>query len=257
MTTTMIVLLCIDAVLLVSLIAYAVVALLKREEASAACTCTCCEPEPEAEKEEEVATAEVEPEPVVEPVVEPEPEPEPVVEEEPVVAEPEPVAEPVVEPVAEPVVETIVVGGSDDASKRIPFAHKMLFMDKKTQSFYDALNNAFKGMRKINIRVSTKGVSYRLGRDLVAKITVRGKTMKLHLALNVNNFDEKIYFQKDLSAVKAYADVPCTVKVKSERGLKNALKLVDALAETHGIEKKTRFIPIDSIEALKEIANKR
>ncbi len=246
MTTTMIVLLCIDAVLLVSLIAYAVVALLKREEASAACTCTCCEPEPEAEKEEEVATAEVEPEPIVEPAIEP----EPVVEEEPVAVEPEPV-------VAEPVVETIVIGGSDDAGKRIPFAHKMLFMDKKTQSFYDALNNAFKGMRKINIRVSTKGVSYRLGRDLVAKITVRGKTMKLHLALNVNNFDEKIFFQKDLSSVKAYAEVPCTVKVKSERGLKNALKLVDALVETHGIEKKTRFIPIDSIEALKEIANKR
>ena len=250
MTTTMIVLLCIDAVLLVSLIAYAVVALLKREEASAACTCTCCEPEPATEKEEEVATAEVAPEPEPEPVPEPEPEPAPVVEEVPVTAEPEPVAE-------APVVETVVVSGSDDANKRIPFAHKMLFMDKKTQSFYDTLNNAFKGMRKINIRVSTKGVSYRLGRDLVAKITVRGKTMKLHLALNVNNFDEKIYFQKDLSSVKAYAEVPCTVKVKSDRGLKNALKLVDALAETHGIEKKTRFIPIDSIEALKEIANKR
>ena len=247
MTTTMIVLLCIDAVLLVSLIAYAVIALLKREEASAECNCTCCEPE--AEKEEEVATAEVVPEPESEPVQ------EEVLVEEPVAPQPEP--EPVVEetPVEELDVET--ANGNDDASKRIPFAHKMLFIDKKTQSFYDALNNAFKGMRKINIRVSTKGVSYRLGRDLVAKITIRGKTMKLHLALNVNDFDEKIYFQKDLSSVKAYAEVPCTVKVKSDRGLKNALKLVDALAETHGIEKKTRFIPIDSIEALKEIANKR
>ena len=251
MTTTMIVLLCIDAVLLVSLIAYAVIALLKREEASAECNCTCCEPE--AEKEEEVATAEV----VSEPEPEPAPEPEPVQEEVPVEEPVEPQPEPVVEetPVEEPDVET--ANGNDDASKRIPFAHKMLFIDKKTQSFYDALNNAFKGMRKINIRVSTKGVSYRLGRDLVAKITIRGKTMKLHLALNVNDFDEKIYFQKDLSSVKAYAEVPCTVKVKSDRGLKNALKLVDALAETHGIEKKTRFIPIDSIEALKEIANKR
>lgn len=251
MTTTMIVLLCIDAVLLVSLIAYAVIALLKREEASAECNCTCCEPE--TEKEEEVATAEV----VSEPEPEPAPEPEPVQEEVPVEEPVEPQPEPVVEetPVVEPAVETNT--GSDDANKRIPFAHKMLFIDKKTQSFYDALNNAFKGMRKINIRVSTKGVSYRLGRDLVAKITIRGKTMKLHLALNVNDFDEKIYFQKDLSSVKAYAEVPCTVKVKSDRGLKNALKLVDALAETHGIEKKTRFIPIDSIEALKEIANKR
>ena len=159
-----------------------------------------------------------------------------------------------------PVVATDVADDTEDdreRARRIPFAEKMLYIDKKTQGSYNQLMNKFRSLRKINIRISSKGVSYRLGRELVAKITVRGKTMKLHLALNVNNFDEKIYFQKDLSAVKAYAEVPCTVKVKSDRGLKNALKLVDALVEAHGIEKKTRFIPIDSIEALKEIANKR
>ena len=91
---------------------------------------------------------------------------------------------------------------------------------------------------------------------LVAKITVRGKTMKLHLALDVKKFDEKIFFQKDLSDVKSYVEVPFTVKVKSDRGLKNALKLVDALMEAKAIESKTRYTEIDSIEALKEIAIK-
>ena len=54
-----------------------------------------------------------------------------------------------------------------------------------------------------------------------------------------------------MSDVKAYEEVPFTVKVKSERGAKNALKLIAALAEAHGLEKKTRSTPVDSIEDLK------
>jgi predicted transport protein len=138
-----------------------------------------------------------------------------------------------------------------EVAKRIPFAEKMLAIDAKTQSYYNTLNNTFRSLRKINPRISMKGVSYRLGKELVAKITIRGKTMRLHLALDVNAFAQNVYFQKDLSDVKAYAEVPLMVKVKSDRGLKNALKLVDALIQEKGIEKKTRFVEIDSLEDLK------
>jgi hypothetical protein len=195
-------------------------------------------------KEETVAIVEVAP---VEEVKE-----EPVVEE----VKPEPVK--VVE-----VVEEVAAADDDEEledpeddrekAKRIPFAEKMLVMDEKTQSYYDELNNKFKSMRKINPRVSVKGVSYRLGRELVAKITIRGKTMKLHLALDVDKFEEKIYFQKSMADVKAYAEVPFTVKVKSDRGVKNAVKLVDALAEAKGIEYKTRYNQVDSIAQLKDV----
>lgn len=168
------------------------------------------------------------------------------------------VIEEVAEKQEEPKAEEIAVASDEDdlgddreIIKRVPFAEKMLGMDVKTQGYYNELNNMFKSMRKINARVSTKGVSYRLGRELVAKITVRGKTMKLHLALDVNAFDWNIYFQKDLKDVKAYAEVPFTVKVRSDRGMKNAVKLVEALAVAKAIEKKTRFTPVDSIAALK------
>ena len=149
-----------------------------------------------------------------------------------------------------------VSSGDADSKRRIPFAEKMLYLDKKTQGYYNIIMNKFKGLRKINIRVSSKGVSYRLGRELVAKLTVRGKTMKLHLALDVNAYDAKIYFQKDLSAVKSYVEVPFAVKVKSDRGLKNALKLIDALVANKGIEEKTRFNETDGVEDLKAIAIK-
>ena len=180
------------------------------------------------------------------------------------VAAPAPVEQPApapTQPVVEaiPQEETLVIADIEDEEddrevvRRIPFSEKMLAFDRKTQEYYDVLHNEFKSYRKINPRISAKGVSYRLGRELVAKITLRGKTMKLHLALDFNDFEQNIYFQKDLSDVKTYVEVPFTVKVKSDRGLKNALKLIDALAEKKEIVKKTRYEKIDALQQLKDM----
>lgn len=197
---------------------------------------------------------------------------EPIVEE-PVVEQPieetiveEPVVEEIVEqPIEEPVAtslpeQELVISQIEDEEddrepvRRIPFCEKMLYIDRKTQEYYNELNNEFISYRKLHARVSAKGVSYRLGRELVAKITLRGKTMKLHLALNVNEFEPNVYFQKDMSDVKSYVEVPFTVKVKSDRGLKNAIKLITAMAEKKEMARKTRFEAVDGIEELKKLA---
>ncbi len=142
------------------------------------------------------------------------------------------------------------VSATVGSKKRVPFAEKILAMDDKTKEYFNTIHNKFKGLRKINPRVSSKGVSYRLGRELVAKLTIRGKTLKLHLALDAGAFDSKKFFHKDLGEVKAHAQVPFTVKVKSDRGLKNAIKLIDALIEEKAIEKKTRFTESNVVEEL-------
>ena len=235
MSTLLIILLTIDAVLFVALVAYAVKKECDKTEDVVKCKCEC-------EKTEEK-----------EPVVEA---PASAVEEAtPVVEAPAPVVKK-----SAPVVETVAVSEDSDEeiedsdkAKRIPFGEKILALEEKVHGFYDEINNKFKSMRKINTRISTKGVSYRLGRDLVAKLTIRGKTLRLHLALDISKFDEKIYFQKSMGDVKAYEEVPFTVKVRSDRALKNALKLIEALAEEKGIEYKTRFNRIDSIAQIKDI----
>ncbi len=152
---------------------------------------------------------------------------------------------PVVQPKAPKNAESI-----NDSKRRIPFTDKIGDMDEKTKEYVNAINNKFKSLRNINMRVSSRGVSYRNGRELVAKMTIRGKALKLHLALDPKAFDENIYFQKDLSGVKTHAEVPFTVKVKSDRGLKNALKLIDALIENKGLEAKTRFVKADLVGQL-------
>lgn len=238
MSPILITLLVVDGILLVALLTYIILGLFHKHEVIIVEQKTT--EQPVEDKPIEVETVEAQPE-------------ETVVCEQVVAEEQAPVE--VVEEVA---AEDAVEDTEDDreAARRIPFAEKMLYIDRKTQEYYDTINNKFISLRKINPRVSSKGVSYRLGRDLVAKITIHGKTMKLHLALDVAAFEEKIYFQKDLSDKKAYAEVPFTVKVKSDRGLKNALKLIDALVEKKGIESKVRFNKADSIEDIKELARK-
>ena len=195
---------------------------------------------------------------------EPVEEPAPEKAEEPAAPEEEKEPEPV-EPEVIVKTEEVAVTAEDDEpleddeddreffGRNRTFAEKMLEMDVRTQEYYDDLNNEFISYRKMHQRISRRCVSYRFGRKLVAKISVRGKTMKLHLALPVSEFPEKTYFQKDMSEVKLYAETPFTVKVKSDRGERRALSLVTALCEREGIQKKTRSTPVDSMEEIRHL----
>ncbi len=192
---------------------------------------------------------------VVDEAIEPEEEVAPALAEE-VVEEPiEEVATPVVLPAveeneeeADEPAEDVVEEGS--ASYHVPFADKLESADDSIKEYFKALDEKFTSYKKVHGRISQKCASYRLGRALKAKISLRGKTLKLHLALDVNAFNEKIYFQKDYKDIKSYEEVPFTVKVKSERGLKNALKLIEALfpdlkpvvKKDKPVEEKKRFV---------------
>ena len=157
-------------------------------------------------------------------------------------------------PIEEPVKETNEINKNSlviPQRKRIPFATKLLKLDDRIQNYFINLHNELVSYKKVHSRISFKCISYRFGRNLIAKITVRGKTLKLHLNLNVNDFNPNVYFQKDLSSVKAYEEVPFTVKVKSERAVNNAIKLVTALATSHELVKNTKFQKIDLNNLLK------
>ena len=132
-----------------------------------------------------------------------------------------------------------------------PFVEKLMNLEANMQGYFNTVHNELCSYKKMHSRLSIKCVSYRLGRKLLAKITVRGKTMKLHLALNLQEFNQNAYFQKDMSGVKAYEEVPFTVKVKSDRGKKKALKLIQALMQQNGVIKNEKYIPKNNLEILK------
>lgn len=154
----------------------------------------------------------------------------------------------------EKAVEPLLEDPEDDRfiKKPLIFSEKVIALDQKSKSYYNEIDDKFRSMRKVGIRVSKKCLTIRFNKEVLAKVTVHGKTLRLNLALNFNDFDQKIYFQKDVSNVKAYIEVPFAVKVKSDRGLKNALKLIEFLAKERGVEYKTRHQKIDAVKELEE-----
>ena len=162
--------------------------------------------------------------------------------EEPVIEKAPEVKEEIKEETA--ATETEEVETEDDDTLKIANGRNLTFMEKldeaddKIKEYYANVDNEFKTYRKVHARVSNSCVSYRLGRELIAKMTIHGKTLKLFLALGINYFEASKYFQKDSSDKKAYQEVPFTVKIKSDRAEKRAIELVTALCEKNQIAKK-------------------
>lgn len=174
------------------------------------------------------------------------------------VSQPTPVVPVVVEPIVEKqsVVEKqpqeVVESISElPAREKIPFNKKLLSLDSEIKNYFSEVHNELISYKKVSYRISFKGVSYRLGRKALAKVVVRGKTLKLHLALNVNDYPKTVFFQTDSSDVKMYEDVPFTIKIKSNRGKNNAVKLVNALAENNNLVKIDGFTKENILKTLK------
>ena len=136
--------------------------------------------------------------------------------------------------------------------EKLPFNKKLLSLNSDIKEYFSQVHNELVSYKKVNYRISFKGIAYRVGRTTIAKIVVRGKTLKLHLALDVNGYPKTVYFQEDTGSVKAYEDVPFAVKIKSERAKNNALKLVNSLAENNALNKNENFVQENILKQLRQ-----
>lgn len=151
-------------------------------------------------------------------------------------------------------VETPVIGLVDADSDLVlrlkrSFTAKLKQSEDDIKGYYSALKNALTEYKKINSNISWHGDRFNFGRDTVARITITGKTLGLYLALDPADpeFKQTVYRQKDVSKQKAYEGTPFMVKIKSDGGLKKALRLVAALSEKLGAEKDEAFSTVDYV----------
>ncbi len=119
------------------------------------------------------------------------------------------------------------------------FMGKLAQTTEKNLAYYSEIKNHLLAYKKVNDRTSWNYDSFNLGRDTKAKITVRGKTLILLLALDPKEFEDSKYYCYDESGTKKFADVPLLIKVKSNRALKHAKELIDIMMKD--VEKRARF----------------
>ena len=191
---------------------------------------TPAEPVVEETKEETLTTEEVKEEEKAE-------ETAPVTEEAAPVNE-EPVVEETPAPET-PVVETPIVTPTEQTEKpkiiRIPFTTRMLEADDELKAAYNHIKSLLKSYG-LNNRVANGGDSFRLHRVTYCKITVAGKSLKLYLALNPQDYVDTTYPIKDASSKNMYKETPLVFKVRSGLSLRRADELIRDCMDKHGLE---------------------
>ena len=130
------------------------------------------------------------------------------------------------------------------------FEQRLIEADDQTRENYKAIITEFGSYKKVRARMSKKCVSIRTGRTLLAKITLRGKTLKGYMALDPNAFEITVYHHKDMGEKKAYQEVPMMVKVRSPRSVKKAVRLINELANKFNLERLPEDKIMDNVFAM-------
>ncbi len=127
---------------------------------------------------------------------------------------------------------TVIENKDIDEKKRLKivrrsFVEKMNKASKETKEKYDELKSYILAYDGIRSRISVAGDSYRFKKELLIKITIAGKTLKVYFALDPHSFDDTALPIYDASDKTCYSEVPALLKVRSDLSLKRAKYLVD------------------------------
>lgn len=228
------------------------------------------EEEPEEEEEvveEEVAepVEEVIEEPAEEQPVEEEPEEEPEEEEEP-----DDVMEEIVEEIDENLSDgEIMPDGMEDMPGGVDFANMAKFNrsfiariiqgSDDQKNYYGQVKTALLSYKKVNSNVAWAAERFNKGRETIARFKIRGKTLCLYLALDPDEYATSVYHHADVSDNKSMHGTPMMVKIKSQLGVKKAIRLIDEMlakrnGEKHVIAERdyAAMYPYETIDELIE-----
>lgn len=111
---------------------------------------------------------------------------------------------------------------------------KLSFLDDKLKMYYERLKNYILSFAKVKCMTSWEYDRLYQGRTNLVKLQVRGKTLRVYLALDLTDVDSK-YNVIDVSDIKKYQDTKVLLKLKGPRSFKHAMELVDVVMAKHNI----------------------
>lgn len=140
----------------------------------------------------------------------------------------------------EPVDYNTAVGVVGSIDIRPSFIERLSEMDESVIEWHAQLQEHLTSYRKVKSRYSARCDSYRTGRDLLAKMAIGGKTLKLYLAVDPEDaaLEDGKYHQRDLSETSAYQEVPFMLPIRSNLAVRKACRVIDYMMKNFNIPKK-------------------
>ena len=121
--------------------------------------------------------------------------------------------------------------------RRIPFESKLKHCTKETREYYKEIIKAIREYR-VSDRSSIPGETISYKRQRLVFITLAGKTLRVHFALNPKEFKKSTIPVKDVGDVKKYEQTPAYLKVKSSLAARRAIMLSRRVLSEHKVPKK-------------------
>ena len=106
------------------------------------------------------------------------------------------------------------------------YTSRLIQAEETLKNNYVIIKQELLAYKKVKARTSWNAETFSAGRIQCAKLTVRGKTLWLNLNLAPNNYVDSKYSIVDCSDKKKFAEVPVTIKIRSNRSVKYALELI-------------------------------
>lgn len=136
---------------------------------------------------------------------------------------------------------TYVTEGQERVSYNRSLTAKIHQLSNESKEWYSELKNELLSYEKVKDRMSWKHETYRIGRMIVAKFVVRGKTLCLLLAVEPAGYDGTKYTVEDVSNVANTADTPTLYRIKSARRLKYAKEMIAGIMKELKSFKSPRY----------------
>jgi chromosome segregation ATPase len=137
------------------------------------------------------------------------------------------------------------------------FIARIIQGSDEVKQYYGQVKNAMLSYKKVNSNIAWGAERFNKGRETIARFKIRGKTLCLYLALDPNDYQTSVYHHVDVSDNKSMHGTPMMVKIKSPRGVKKAIRLIDEmLAKRDGIKQNVQerdyaaMYPYETIEEL-------
>ena len=116
----------------------------------------------------------------------------------------------------------------------------------RVQDYYSVIKNALLSYKGVKGRISWNYEAFNQGRNHLAKMNAKTKTLYLYLALDPAELADTKYGIEDVSSKKKYASVPVLLKIKGDRKFKYALELIDKMcAEKMTLPKRANAEDVD------------
>ena len=141
---------------------------------------------------------------------------------------------------------------------RWSFVGRLHQAPENVAAYYSDIKNAFLRYKKVKSRISWSCDTITFGKEQLAKLVLTQKTLYVYLALSPKELEGTKYFFTDESDTKKYEKVPLRVRVRSDRGVKYTIELIEKIAESKALQLVKDFeaadytLPYESTEALLE-----